>query len=79
MKFAPGDSWDLLSYPACCVQSERRASAFVGEAFAKAIVDKAGGDPKLVSRPLKNGLERNSASFLFLLPEAEVDFVEGPT
>jgi hypothetical protein len=34
---------------------------------------------EISSRPLKNGLEWNSAFFLFLLPEAEVDFVEGPT
>jgi hypothetical protein len=31
------------------------------------------------SRLLKNGLERNSASFLFLLPEAEVHLVQAPT
>ena len=35
-------------------------------------------DPSL-SRMLKNGLGRNSAFFLFLLSEAEVQFVEGPT
>ena len=54
VKFAPGDSGDLLAYPACCMQSERRANAFVGEAFAKAIVDKAGGDPKLVRVALRD-------------------------
>jgi hypothetical protein len=31
------------------------------------------------NRLLKNELERNSAFFRFLLPEAEVDFCEGPT
>jgi hypothetical protein len=31
-----------------------------------------------LSRLLKNELERNSAFFRFLLPEAEVDFREGP-
>ena len=32
-----------------------------------------------ISRLLKNGLGRNSAFFLFLLSEAEVHSVEGPT
>ena len=34
---------------------------------------------EILNRMLKNGLGRNSAFFLFLLSEAEVQFVEGPT
>jgi hypothetical protein len=53
LKSAPSDSWALLDYPDCCVQSARRSNAIVGEALARAIVDKAGGDPKLVRKALR--------------------------
>jgi hypothetical protein len=53
VKAAPAESWVLLDYPDCCVQSEHRSKAFVNECFGKAIVDKAGGDPMLVRKGLR--------------------------
>jgi hypothetical protein len=54
---APADSRDLLSFPECCVSKERKYAAALDECFPKAIFEKAGGDPELIRRALRERRE----------------------
>jgi hypothetical protein len=43
----------LLDYPACCVEEESRVNRDVRHAFERAIVERAGGDPAVLRRALR--------------------------
>jgi hypothetical protein len=43
----------LLDYPACCVDEEARLNREVRQAFERAIVKRAGGDPAVLRRALR--------------------------
>ena len=54
---APADSRHLLIFPECCVSKNRKYDAALAECSLKAIFEKAGGDPELIRRAIREKWE----------------------